>query len=72
MTQAIEAYSDLTVILPTLNEAGNIAGLCAALEKVLPGVSLIVVDDASSDGTPDVVRRDAPRARLIERRGSPR
>jgi dolichol-phosphate mannosyltransferase len=34
-------------------------------------VSLIVVDDASSDGTPDVVRRDAPRARLIERRGTP-
>ena len=49
---------DITVVTPTFNRAKLVT---RALESVRsqfrPPASIIVVDDASSDGTPDVVRR---------------
>lgn len=45
------SYKDLTVILPTLNEEGNIKPLISKLMDVLPGVHILVVDDNSSDKT---------------------
>lgn len=44
---------DLAVIVPTLNEAGNIRPLVAGLERALEGVSweVVFVDDGSDDGT---------------------
>ncbi|MBC8327234.1 MAG: polyprenol monophosphomannose synthase [Planctomycetes bacterium] len=39
------------VILPTYNEAGNLPGLVAAVLEALPGCHVLVVDDASPDGT---------------------
>ena len=62
----------LSVVVPTRNEEGNVAPLCARLEQVLPGraIEVIFVDD-SDDGTPDEVRRvaqDSARAiRLVHR-----
>lgn len=58
------------VIVPTYDEADNIARLVAAV-RALPGdVHAIVVDDASPDGTGDIVdaiaRRD-PGVRLLRR-----
>ena len=47
---------DATILLPTLNEAGNIDGMIAALTDLYPGLRIIVVDDDSEDGTPDIVR----------------
>ena len=67
-------FDDLTITLPTLNEAGNIEALIAELQSVLPGSKVIVVDDNSSDGTPDRVRSAATtnsRVRLIERKAVP-
>ena len=49
-------FEDLTVILPTLNEAGNIKSLIETLQTVLPNASILVIDDNSTDGTPDIVR----------------
>ena len=69
-----QSFSDLTVILPTLNEAGNLESLIDELGRVLPGCHVIVVDDTSTDGTPDLVRRIAgrnPAVRLIARQGTP-
>jgi len=67
-------YSDLTVILPTLNEVGNLESLIAGLGQAMPGCRVIVVDDNSSDGTPDLVRGIAaknPDVRLIARQVKP-
>jgi dolichol-phosphate mannosyltransferase len=39
------------VVLPTYNEAENLPGIAAAILEALPGATLLVVDDASPDGT---------------------
>jgi dolichol-phosphate mannosyltransferase len=69
-----DQFPDLTVILPTLNEVGNLESLIAGLLRELPGCQVIVVDDNSSDGTPDLVRRIAASntsVRLIARHVTP-
>ena len=52
---------DVSVVLPTYNEAQNLAELvpriCAALEGAALGGEVIVVDDDSPDATADVARR---------------
>ena len=67
-------FCDLTVILPTLNEVGNLESLIEGLGRELPGCRVIVVDDNSSDGTPDLVRKLATgnaSVRLIARHVTP-
>jgi dolichol-phosphate mannosyltransferase len=39
------------VVLPTYDEADNVPGISAAILSALPGATLLVVDDASPDGT---------------------
>jgi dolichol-phosphate mannosyltransferase len=65
-----------SLIVPTLNEAGNIATLLdravTALGPTLLPSEILVVDDESVDGTADIVReyaRTNPRVRLTLRRG---
>lgn len=62
----------VSVIIPTLNEAENIeAVVVRVLEKTREfSVEIIVVDDASSDGTPEKVRALAESlpVRLVERK----
>ena len=67
-------HPELTVILPTFNEAGNIPviveRIVAALGKT--PCEIIVVDDDSADGTADVTRNlgeDYPNLRCIRRVG---
>lgn len=60
----------LLVVIPTYNEATNIAVLLPRLFKWIPGVSVLVVDDGSPDGTAQVVRElkeDFTALHLIER-----
>jgi len=49
-------WSDLSIIIPVLNEAENLPVLLNALAALYPGVKIVVVDDGSSDGTPALVR----------------
>jgi rSAM/selenodomain-associated transferase 2 len=47
----------LSIIIPTLNEAGGIVDALAALEKPRSrGVEIVVVDGGSEDGTADLAR----------------
>jgi len=41
----------VTVVVPTYNEAGNIERLCREVRQSVPTASLLIVDDASPDGT---------------------
>ncbi|HEX5936734.1 MAG TPA: apolipoprotein N-acyltransferase [Actinomycetota bacterium] len=57
------------VILPTFDEAKTIRDVVVGV-LAYPGVDVLVVDDASPDGTADVVRAlmtGEPRIRLVER-----
>ena len=65
---------ELAIVLPTLNESGNIAPLITRIEAALgqQGWEAIVVDDNSADGTADEARRLAltdSRIRVIQRIG---
>jgi len=65
---------ELCVVVPTFNEADNIARLIERLSKTLAGIEweAVVVDDESPDGTADVVReiaRTDRRVRILKRMG---
>ncbi len=65
---------ELAVVLPTLNEGGNITPMVQRLEKALgpSGWEAVFVDDNSDDGTAEEARRigqSDPRVRVIQRIG---
>jgi dolichol-phosphate mannosyltransferase len=65
---------ELSVIVPTYNERGNLEELVNRIGDALPGVDweLIVVDDDSPDRTAEAARQlyaDDPRVRVIRRIG---
>jgi dolichol-phosphate mannosyltransferase len=69
-------HEKFALVVPTLNEEGNIERLLIAARNALNPLGLnyeiIVVDDNSSDRTPDIVRRCSlvdPRVRLLSRKG---
>lgn len=56
-TQAVKAL----VVLPTYNEAQNIAPLITEILGLGEGIGVCVVDDSSPDGTADAVRQLQPK-----------
>jgi dolichol-phosphate mannosyltransferase len=55
----------LSIVVPTKNEAGNVARLLSELEDVLPDEPLeVVFVDDSTDETPEVIEAEARRCRL--------
>jgi len=68
-------FDDLTVILPTYNEGGNIQSMLESLDSLYPGLSVIVADDNSIDGTRETVlgfAADHQRITLLDREPSDR
>jgi len=59
----------ISIIIPTLNEAGGIAAVLARLQRMRPGAEIIVADGGSEDATADCARPladrvlEAPRGR---------
>ncbi|MFO6447720.1 glycosyltransferase [Erythrobacter sp. NE805] len=66
---------DLAIILPTLNERGNLVPLVERIDRAIGAAAkweVIIVDDDSRDGTADEARALAltdPRVRVIQRIG---
>lgn len=54
----------LSILIPAKDEAGNLPGLLDEIERALAGIDheVIVVDDASTDGTWDLLERRAARS----------
>lgn len=62
----------ISIVIPTYNERQNIARLISRLLDLGPSVDILVIDDASPDGTAEVVSGIAqgnPRVRLVSRAG---
>ena len=60
------------VVLPTYNEVQNLAGIASAILEALPDAHLLVVDDASPDGTgslADSLAAADPRVEVLHRAG---
>ena len=61
-----------TIVLPTYNEAENLARMVAALLALEPRVDILIVDDASPDGTgriaDELARAQPDRVRVVHRR----
>jgi len=71
---AFQRSLELSVIIPTLNEAGNVEPLLEKLGIALAGIEweAIFVDDGSTDGTPELLTRIAQadrRVRMVRRIG---
>ena len=49
------------IIMPAHNEAQNIGPVIEAIQRVAPGIDLLVVNDASQDRTADIARRAGAR-----------
>jgi dolichol-phosphate mannosyltransferase len=67
-----ERFDDTWVVLPTYDEADNLAGISAAILERLPGATLLVVDDDSPDGTgrlADELAAARPSIRVLHRPG---
>jgi len=62
--------NDILIATPTYNEAGNIAALLRQLAALGLAADYLVVDDGSTDGTPDIVLRlaaEIPQLKLMQR-----
>lgn len=60
------------IIVPTYNERDNVEHVAAAFLEPLPNAELLFVDDASPDGTGELLDRlcaDAPRLHVLHRPG---
>lgn len=63
---------DLAILTATYNEAGNIEAFLSQLRDVAPAATLAVVDDASTDGTAEILARMAaldPKLVVLSRPG---
>ncbi len=72
MSDAPDANSRILVILPTYNELENVLDLSRDVLAQDPRLDVLVVDDASPDGTGDAVAKameTEPRLQLLRRAG---
>ena len=55
MKSQIGEYTNLCVALPVINEVGNLEYLLPSLLTNYPGVTVLVIDDSSTDGTKELI-----------------
>lgn len=66
-----EPQSEILVILPTYNERETLGGIVARVLTAVPGTDILIVDDASPDGTGALADELAasPRVSVLHRTG---
>jgi dolichol-phosphate mannosyltransferase len=67
---SIDDVGRVVMIVPTYNEAENLAWILQRLRRAQPGVDVLVVDDASPDGTgriADALAADDAQVRVLHR-----
>ena len=52
----MRSFSNTTIIIPTLNEEKNIAGIIDKIKELYPKIKIIIADDGSSDDTQKIAR----------------
>lgn len=60
-----------SVVVPCYNEAGNIPALLDGFAAMPADMELVLVDNASSDGTAELLRREAPRRPFLRAVAAP-
>jgi len=58
---------NLSIVIPTYNEAENIQALCEKIKQAMKEAQIIVVDDNSPDGTAEIARK-IPGVKIIVRK----
>jgi GT2 family glycosyltransferase len=62
----VVAVTELSVVIPTFNTAQMTLRCCRAVQASLPPESeIIVADDGSTDGTAELIAREAPAVRIV-------
>jgi len=64
------ARADVLVVLPTYDEVSSLAGVLGRLRQAVPDAAVLVVDDASPDGTGELADRlaaDDPHVTVLHR-----
>jgi len=67
---SIEGLGRVVVVIPTYNEASNLAWIVDRLRRAQPGVDVLVVDDDSPDGTgkiADELAAEDPQVEVLHR-----
>lgn len=61
----MKSYSDTTIVIPTINEEGNIGVIINRLTKSYPDIRIIVADDGSRDKTKEIVGKISRKNRNV-------
>ena len=52
----MNGYSQSIILIPTLNEKENLKDLVPQIFNLMPEISVLIVDDSSSDGTQELIK----------------
>ncbi|MBV8312493.1 MAG: glycosyltransferase, partial [Planctomycetaceae bacterium] len=67
--QAAENSPRITVAIPCFNEAAAIGTVIGQFRSALPGAEIVVFDNNSTDGTPNVAREQGVRVESVAEQG---